>query len=120
MSEEPTQEILGITEGVLEKMGIKGEVQLSKLDEEDRPAIQILIKTEESRLLIGEHGANLSALQHVLRILVNRNIENQINLHVDINDYRAERKGKLEILAKRAMESSCYTATCYLKTHGCF
>lgn len=104
MTDEPTKFITETAEGLLKHMGIEGQVFLKKEDAGDKPAVGVVIKTEDSRLLIGEHGANLQAFQHLLRVLVHRNIEQEVTLIVDVNDYRAQKKAILESLAKRAAE----------------
>ncbi|MEA1925983.1 MAG: R3H domain-containing nucleic acid-binding protein [Patescibacteria group bacterium] len=50
--------------------------------------ISVEIQLNESKYLIGKHGVNLSALQHILRILVRKKAGEQINFNVDINGYR--------------------------------
>ncbi len=104
MTEEPTKFIHETAEALLKHMGIEGQVFLKKEDSTERPTVGVEIKTEDSRLLIGERGANLQAFQHLLRVLVHHNVEQDITLVVDVNDYRAQKKAILETLARRAAD----------------
>ncbi len=60
------------------------------------------IKSDEAGFLIGQGGENLSALQQLLRAIVNRKVApNLINFIVDVNDYRSNR---LNLLKEMAMD----------------
>lgn len=58
------------------------------------------IGTKESDLLIGQHGANLRSLQHVLRAMARKISEEKLRFSVDVNDYRREKLGSLTELAR--------------------
>jgi len=103
MTEEPTQYIHKTAEKLLAATDVEGEVSLKKVDEGDRPTVIVHIKTEDSRLLIGEHGANLAAFQHVLRTMINKKLDSHLSLVVDVNDYREKKEEALGELAKRAI-----------------
>ncbi|MBI1834146.1 MAG: hypothetical protein HYR90_04975 [Candidatus Andersenbacteria bacterium] len=56
---------------------------------------------DEGRLLIGAHGAHLSALQHVLRCLLRKNLKNEeVRILVDVNGYRLRRERTLLEMAQ--------------------
>lgn len=63
---------------------------------------------DNGRLLIGVHGAHLSAFQHILRCLLRRDLEG-VRVVVDINGYRLRReKGLLDLaqeVARRAQRT---------------
>lgn len=58
------------------------------------------ISTKESDLLIGQYGANLRALQHILRALARRKTEDRLRFSVDVNDYRRQKLDSLSELAQ--------------------
>ncbi|MBI4363480.1 MAG: KH domain-containing protein [Candidatus Doudnabacteria bacterium] len=60
------------------------------------------IKTHDAQLLIGKQGANLEALQHILRLLTKKNLEEQFMFAVDIDDYKDKRTIYLKELARKA------------------
>jgi spoIIIJ-associated protein len=89
---------------LLELMGVTGTVAI-----EDRAGqLTFNIKTQEPKLLIGQYGANLNALQHIVRLLVrpqeSATLESAVNFIVDVEDYRKERQQFLEALARQAAE----------------
>ncbi len=68
----------------------------------------ILIKTEESGLLIGNNGEGLRALSHVIKRIISRKFpENKLQFLLDINGYHSQKietlKNKALMLAERAI-----------------
>jgi len=58
----------------------------------------------DSQFLIGQHGVNLRALQHLLRIIVRKKIgESNGGLIVDVNGYQKEHQ---ELLIQKAREAA--------------
>jgi spoIIIJ-associated protein len=55
---------------------------------------------DEGRLLIGNHGQHLSALQYVLRSVLKRHLATNVLISLDINNYRARREQNLASLAE--------------------
>jgi len=66
------------------------------------------IGSRESDLLIGQHGANLRALQHIIRAIARKKTEEKLRFSIDVNNYRKEKEGSLEdsarTLAKQAAD----------------
>ncbi|OGI24921.1 MAG: hypothetical protein A3J76_00195 [Candidatus Moranbacteria bacterium RBG_13_45_13] len=58
------------------------------------------ISTKESDILIGQYGANLRALQHILRALARRKTEDRLRFSLDVNDYHRQRISSLLELAQ--------------------
>lgn len=88
-------------EKLLELLGVEGSIAI-----EDRSGrLAFNIHSADSRLLIGQYGNNLMALQHVARLLVRKLDESQEsvpNFVLDVEDYRKEREVFLEELAQAA------------------
>src|SRR4030042_2830602 len=76
------------TVGVREEVGIEGENLI------------LNIGSKESDLLIGQHGMNLRALQHIIRAISRRKTEEKLRFSLDVNDYRKEKEGSLAELAR--------------------
>ena len=99
--EKIKQQILGL----LKIMGVEASVAA-----EDRNGQLVFnIKTADSKLLIGQYGANLNALQHIVRLLVRPNTtageeEGPVAFSLDVEDYRKERQRFLEALAQQAAQ----------------
>lgn len=58
------------------------------------------ISTKESDILIGQYGANLRALQHILRAMARKKTQDQLRFSIDVNDYRRQKLDSLAELAR--------------------
>lgn len=64
--------------------------------EEDAPHIfSIKLKTDDSHLLIGPHGKNLETMTNILRLLIGKQLWENIILHLEVNDYLQKKDEKL-------------------------
>jgi len=94
----------------LEKLGVKGEIELMETGEGSR----FLIKTREGALLIGENGQNLSALNHIVRKITDKNLKTdsqeaeRIIFSLDVNDYQAKKIEDLKNLARLSAQRVRY------------
>ncbi len=89
-------------EQFLQKMGFSGVVAVSDLGTSGY-AIKITV-TEGSKLLIGQHGVALSAIQYMVRSILTRKLQERINILVDVNGYWEEKRPILEREALAAEE----------------
>ncbi len=103
--EEKKKLIEETTRELLEKMGFQATIHIAtnastSEDEfsEENP-ISVELQLTDSKYLIGKYGINLSALQHVLRVLIRKKTSERINFNVDVNNYREEQKQALITLA---------------------
>ncbi|MGA2666711.1 MAG: R3H domain-containing nucleic acid-binding protein [Patescibacteria group bacterium] len=62
------------------------------------------IETEFSGLLIGKRGETLEALQHVLRLILARELDSFTPVMIDIAGYRAEKEKEIQDLARAMAE----------------
>jgi len=91
---------------LLETMGFSASVATSyrELVAKDKPpAWQVRINIEAGsagRLLIGNQGQHLAALQQVVRSLVRRHLAERAVIVVDVNQYRSRRERTLIQLAE--------------------
>lgn len=79
-------------------MGI--HVEIFERLEEGRTVLNL--KTQDAQILIGKQGANLEALQHVVRLLVRDESEERVAFALDIDDYREKRQIYLKEIARKA------------------
>lgn len=76
--------------------------------DERTKSLRFLISTPDSSILIGEQGARLLALNHLMKRMVERHTKDgeQISFFVDVNDYQKKRideiRAKANMLAERA------------------
>ena len=57
--------------------------------------INIRVETPDSALLIGMHGKNIEALQHLLGRMLEKKVAGFIHVHLEINDYMKQKDEKL-------------------------
>ena len=82
---------------LLTHMGIP--VEIFERVEEGRTVLNL--KTPDAQLLIGKQGANLEALQYVVRLLM-RDEGERVPFALDIDDYKEKRQIYLKEIARKA------------------
>lgn len=87
-------------ETILEKMTVKGEIEVVETSE----CFQFIIRTQEAGILIGENGQHLIALTHLVKKLIEsefkKNNLEKIQFLLDVNDYQAKKIEELKNLAR--------------------
>ncbi len=74
--------------------------------EEEKDSFNINISSDNPSLLIGYHGENIQALQHLLKTLVWKKCNNEsFNILLDIDEYRKRQEENVLILAERKIEA---------------
>ncbi len=105
MNEQIKDVIKKTIEDLLLKMGFSGDVTLSQ--EEDDDSIVCNINTDvDSHFLIGQHGVNLQAVQHLARLIVRKHIPEKIRFVLDVNDYRKQKNQSIVQLAQAAAQDA--------------
>lgn len=88
ITEEQKNILKEVTTEVLEKLHIKGNVFIvTDAMPEDSESVCVQIQSKDSGYLIGKSGNNLFALQHLIRIIAAKRMEEKINFIVDVNSY---------------------------------
>lgn len=114
-----SEKIKKIAESLLESMGFAGTVEVVKNNPAERAGgeeggeadliCNININTDnDSSILIGQYGANLQSLQHIIRLLVRKQTQEKINFIVDVNSYRQQKTQAIieqaHLAAKQAID----------------
>lgn len=91
--------------GMLEKMGFKATVYTaidatSSEYMSEGSSISVEIQVDDSNYLIGKHGVNLAALQHLCRVIVRKKSTEPITFTLDVNGYRQEHKQSIVRVAQ--------------------
>jgi len=81
-----------ITEEFFQSLGWQTEVNI----EISEKIIFVNIDAENPSLLIGRDGENLRSIQHILRILINKELEDYVHLVLDVNNYKKSQQSNLE------------------------
>lgn len=66
-------------------------------------SVELVVKSLEAQVLIGEKGQTLLEIQKILRMILNKKLKNNFYLNLDINDYK---KKKIDYLKKLAQETA--------------
>ena len=98
MLESQQQAIKEVITEILRHMGIVCEIE-SRTSEEI-PVFNV--KTEDSGILIGSRGVNLSSLQYMARLLVFKKLGESLHFIVDVEGYKLGREEFLRELARQA------------------
>ena len=81
---------------LLDRMGLKLDIQVRSIDPVTLNAVGPGVAE-----LIGRRGTTLHALQFVMSMMVNKQLERRIRLVVDADGYRQRRENLLESMAER-------------------
>lgn len=95
-----TERIQNIIENILSAMEISGTIEV--ISERAINGVRFHIITDESPLLIGNQGANLAALSHVVRKIVEQQLGEAAKhgFIVDVDNYQGKRIAELEELSR--------------------
>jgi len=98
---------------LLKKMGFEAQVEATVQQQtegrENSVSLAVATKGDDSGVLIGKQGANLEAIEHLLRAMLGKNTDSpRINLILDINGYR---KTKTQHLVDAAKEAAARVVT---------
>lgn len=89
-------------ENLLQKMGFPATITVVAMG---ATGYSVRITVEEgSKLLIGQHGVALSALQYITRSVLMRKLQERMDILVDVNGYWEEKRPLLEREALAAEE----------------
>src|SRR4249920_3263157 len=105
--DEQADQAVDFTRGLVEAFGAKAEVA-SHLEDED--TVLVDVTGDNLGLLVGPRGATLSAVEELVRTVVQRQTGGHgVRIHVDVAGYRAKRRDALEeftrVLAAEVLES---------------
>jgi len=86
-----------LLEEIMDRMGIRGETQISKVGE----YYEIQVEGDDLGILIGRRGRTLDALQYLANLAANRGSSDRVRIIVDAASYRQRRAETLRNLAQR-------------------
>lgn len=66
-----------------------------EINEEEKNIFLIKIKTSESWILIWPHWKNLEIIQWLLKLMITRKLDENVKIHLEINDYMENKDEKL-------------------------
>jgi spoIIIJ-associated protein len=104
MLEEQAEVAAEFLAGVLERMGVRAEVERHLVDGIMYVDVGAPEDPEDMGRLIGRHGQTLEALQEVVRGAVQRKTSGKPLVVVDVEDYRKRRRAQLVDRARELAE----------------
>ncbi len=97
--------VLDFLEPILQYMDIEAEIEIEQSEEE----ISVNLTGENIGLIIGKRGETLDALQYLLSLVINKNLDSYVRVILDASNYRKKRKETLVRLAKRVADKVART-----------
>ena len=94
--EEMNQEIKNYLQKIIKTMGITAVIETKT--REEIPTFNIV--APDVSILIGKNGRTIEALQNITRQMLNTELNTYYRFLIDVNDYKAQRKVRLEKTAK--------------------
>lgn len=96
-----------VVKDLLDHMGVQADIvavdnpSIMPLSPDDPPTVFVDINGSDLGMIIGRRGDNLSQLQYLVNLLVNRKLDDWVRVIVDVEGYRIRREESLIGLAER-------------------
>jgi len=95
------------TKEFFKKTSFNVEIDFPSSSEEGVFVVEL--KTDEPQILIGEGGQTLVEIQHILRRILRKKIDESFYLNIDINDYKKKKAEFLKEIARSAAEEVMFS-----------
>lgn len=110
---ETVELAVGLLQGLIDRMGIKGKV-LARVsdefsDEEGAHTLVLNVTGKDLGILIGRQAETLQALQYIVRLMLSKSLNRWEPVVVDVESYRVRRRRALQRLAVRMAERAVST-----------
>jgi spoIIIJ-associated protein len=92
-------------EKFFEKMNFGVEIEMRENEEN---IVLVDLRTEEPQILIGKDGQTLMDIQHLLKRILRKNLE-QVFIDFDINEYKKKKREYLKELAQSSADEVALT-----------
>lgn len=98
----PSRKVRAIMTDILATMNLDAKMDINEKDD----IISVNLKGGNLGILIGRRGETLDALQYLINLSVNKNMENRKKFILDIEGYRRRREETLEKLAHKLADKA--------------
>ena len=92
---------------IIKKMSAEGNLEVRRRDEN----ISITIFSDNNAIQIGKNGKNITAMQLLIRQMVNSKLSKPLSIIIDVGNYKEKRAKSIEYLAKRLAREAYKTKT---------
>ena len=93
----PEEEVRDFLRNLFEGMGIDAQIEIKK----EKDTINVRLEGPDMGVIIGRRGQTLDAVQYLVNLVVNKNRESYVKVHVDTENYRQKREETLVRLANK-------------------
>ncbi|KKP69138.1 MAG: R3H domain protein [Candidatus Moranbacteria bacterium GW2011_GWE1_35_17] len=100
MDKKSKQIIKSIAKELLDGMGFECEIEIIDSGEKDNKFVCDIKTQKDANFIIGQNGDNLQALQHIVRLLVRKQIDENIKFILDVNSYKKDQESSVVELAQ--------------------
>ncbi len=100
------QKIKETLETIFAQLEVQAEIKFPQERNTTNERFYVEIDTQDTNLIIGYHGETLNALQHLLNVMLFKEVGEGVGVLVDVSGYRLERERKLTELAENAAEKA--------------
>lgn len=106
MDKKSKQLIKSIAQDLLKKIGFECEVEIIESKEEASRFICNIKAKKDANFIIGQNGDNLQALQHIVRLLVRKQTDENIKFILDVNSYKKDQELSVVELAQSSAKKA--------------
>lgn len=97
ITKQDSEKIKKVIEKFMEKMTFPVNVEMGQAQEDTIP---VNLKIDDPSVLIGDRGQTLADIQHLLKMIIRRQIEAPVYIDLDIQDYKKKKTEYLKEMAK--------------------
>lgn len=108
MNKKNIQIIKGIVEDILQKIDFKCEVSVKNSDLDENKFVCDIKAQKDANFLIGQNGDNLQALQHIVRLLVRKQTDENIKFILDVNSYKKDQESSVVEMASELAKQAVF------------
>jgi len=105
MASPEQQELETMVREFFEKMGF--EVTCDIASSQDQ-VVPVSLRTDEPKVLIGHNGQTLLEIQHLLRVIARRRLQDVVYLDLDINNYKQKKQEYLKETAQSVADEAVF------------
>ena len=95
-----------VVEKIVEKIFALLEIDGTFVLEENGDALEVIMETRDSGMVIGYHGEVLESLQLILSLAVAKKLDRFVRMSIEVDDYKKSRTDYLQKLALSAKEKA--------------
>ena len=92
---------------ISKEMNVETNLEVRRREEN----ISITLFSDNNAILIGKNGKNVSALQLLIRQMVNSKLNDPLSIIIDVGNYKEKRAKSIEYLAKKLAREAYKTKT---------